>query len=93
MEDCTEMEKGLNELPVIIDSTGKYVTRGGDIVLVHKITEPNDPQNTAFCAKGSILKKTKHGFKATRYDAWHISGRWAALAENNLDIVQKIENN
>ena len=75
-----------NELPVIIDSPGDYVTRDGRRVTIRQVRE-TAPGTTAFGATGGVWKEVKGVTKARSVDVWHVSGRHMVLRESPLDIV------
>ncbi|MBD9544284.1 hypothetical protein IB276_33095 [Ensifer sp. ENS04] len=69
----------LNELPVIIDKPGMYLTRNGRQVQIREIKE-----GSTFRAKGTWRKGSRH---RRNYDIWHESGRYMAVGEHAMDIV------
>lgn len=44
----------IRNLPIIVDSTGKYITRDGRLVVVHEIKKIEDENTTSFNVKGII---------------------------------------
>jgi hypothetical protein len=74
----------LNDLPVIIDEPGEYVTRDGRRAVIDCFG------NGTFSAKGTLFtKRTVRTVK--HYEIWHPSGRCVAVGESKRDIVAKAE--
>lgn len=77
----------LDELPTIIDGPGDYVTRKGQRVTIHEVS--NGPET--FKAKGAMWRMFRGKLSAKGYAIWHISGRYEAVHERTRDIVGKWE--
>lgn len=69
----------LNELPTIIHQPGIYRTRSGREVQIFELR----PGST-FEAKGTWRKGSR---SRRNYDIWHPSGRYMAVGEHPMDIV------
>ena len=82
----TQVITPLNELPVVIDAPGDYVTRGGNRVTIRQVRDAT-PGTTSFGAVGSVWKERRGVTRARGNDIWHISGRHMVLRESALDIV------
>lgn len=79
----------MNELPVVIDAPGIYLTRNGRRVTIHAVAPRTELAVSAFAAKGSIWKKPDSLGINPEYGIWHDSGAYRALGEHGLDIVAK----
>lgn len=82
----------INNLTVIVDSKGEYITRGGDKVIIHEIKYPNDISygSTVFPCKGVLYIKKKVK-TVKRFNAWHVSGRIYPYKESKFDIIGKMK--
>lgn len=78
------------DLPVLIDTTGWYVTRAGARAYVDKIKDRS--KATANCI-GTIYTVTRNRAgvsKETReFSTWQENGRWKFLGECPRDIIKK----
>lgn len=75
----------LNDLPVVVDAPGMYITRCGHHVDIHKIAPNPDPLTTQFGAKGTLHRPGRR----KRYEVWHVSGRHLVVGLSAWDIVAK----
>lgn len=76
----------LQELPVVIDRPGNYVTRDGSRVVIFSLNErPEGYTMLTFDARGSYARKND----TSKPEYWHISGRLHAFAEHPKDVVAK----
>lgn len=64
-------------LPQVIKGPGQYLTRGGEIVTLTKVSDKNVFGNFGTYPSGEV-------------DAWHRSGRLFAGQESQNDIVSKV---
>ncbi|QIG65745.1 hypothetical protein phiOC_p080 [Ochrobactrum phage vB_OspM_OC] len=67
----------LVSLPVVIDESGEYVTRCGDVVTVTIVSTKHDMGCHGFYNAGGVS------------ESWHKSGRLYAGTESFNDIVRK----
>ena len=82
----TEQPMRLNDLPVVVDGPGDYVTRDGRRVTIREVHD-STPGTTSFGAKGSLWTERRGVLRARGHDIWHISGRHMVLRETSRDIV------
>ena len=77
-------------LPVIIDAPGDYLTRAGHRVIIDEIKAVT-PGMYDFNCKGTLLirHQIRNGYKRI-FQIWHASGRNVAVGESKRDIVAKI---
>jgi len=82
----------LNDLPVVVDKPGTYITRNGKTVIVHEIkpSKHKDKSITEFLVKGSLIIR-KNNRVRYHYDIWHVSGRFEAVIPCDMDIIGKEE--
>jgi hypothetical protein len=62
--------------PIVITDPGQYVTRGGEVVMVNKVSQKND-----FGCRGQYQNGVR--------ERWHRSGRIFAGQESMNDIVRR----
>lgn len=86
----TDISTPLNELPVLIDSPGEYVTRDGMRVTIRQVRDAT-PGSTSFGAVGAVWRERRGVTRARGHDIWHVSGRHLVLRESPLDVVGKYE--
>lgn len=77
----------LAHLPTIIDGPGLYQLRSGRTALIHQIV----PGTSTFEAKGAIGVQRRGKVRYEGLEIWHVSGRYAVLAETCNDIVGKVQ--
>ncbi|AIZ94966.1 hypothetical protein BIZ95_gp34 [Pseudomonas phage vB_PaeP_MAG4] len=76
----------LQDLPVLIDRPGNYVTRDGSRVVIFTVTErPEGYSMMTFDARGSYTRVNN----TAKPECWHISGRLHAFREHPKDVVAK----
>lgn len=80
----------IRNLPIIVDTTGKYITRDGRLVVVHEIKKIEDENTTSFNVKGTVFTRTKTGSRTQTYNIWCQNGRANTFGEAKIDIVDKI---
>jgi hypothetical protein len=61
----------------------KYRTRDGKSVTLHDVRGL-----TTFPVKGSILRTTPSGRTKRDYQIWKLDGRFNAIGESDLDLVE-----
>jgi hypothetical protein len=76
-------------LPVIIDTTGIYITRDGSSVEIDEFDEFPDLSVMAFKCKGYIRIIREGKSDKFKYGIWHRSGMYSAVSGHNLDIISK----
>ena len=77
----------LNDMSVIVDGPGEYVTRNGGRATVFEVKQGGNPETTRFDAKGDVWRKVRGKFRPVDYTIWHVSGRKYVLNESKDDIV------
>lgn len=80
----------LNDLPVVIDGPGEYVTRAGARATIREIG-PQAPDTTSFAAKGSLWRMFRGRVRPRGLEIWHVSGRSMPLDETRNDIVGRFD--
>lgn len=79
-----------NELPVIIDSPGDYVTRDGRRVTIRQVRDTG-PGTTSFGAVGGVWRTLRGVTRPRGHDIWHVSGRHLVLRESPQDVIGRYE--
>jgi len=73
----------LDELPRVVTGPGDYVTRKGQRVTIHTVSDGPE----TFRAKGAIWRMFRGKLTSRGYAIWHVSGRYDAVTERTRDIV------
>lgn len=68
----------LISLPTVIVATGRYITRCGEVVTIHRLTGADNPLHRGW-ADGQYSDGTS--------EKWDISGRLLSLSQSRNDIV------
>lgn len=80
----------MNQLPIKIDSIGRYLTATGKVAVIHAVEDHSDDYSvTRFNCKGHILTRHPSGRTTKRYMIWHESGRTTGLGSSPYDIINK----
>ncbi len=81
----------LNEMPVLVDGPGWYLTRNGRSAEVLFVKETTTLSTTAFNATGYVYYKNGKGRQRSTWTSWHVSGRCTAGSPDSWDIIRKVE--
>lgn len=85
------MNGTLNDLPIVITSCGKYVTRYGKEVTINTIIDHSENYEvTMFNCKGHLHHKREGKKDKRQWTIWHESGRYMPVGEHDFDIVRAI---
>ncbi len=83
------MPTPMNELPILIDHAGLYLTRGGKQVLISIINDHSDNlEVTRFNCKGYLLIPRKGKADRKVWGIWHQSG-WSTGFPDQEDYIVK----